>query len=123
MPRRPPRPCAERGCPELVYDDSRCVKHRLSRAHDPRPSSTARGYGWDWKTNVRDPFLRAHPWCSDPYRMHDDRVLAVVVDHILPKKQGGSNDWTNLQGLCRRCDNKKHYSDGSKSRGRGQESL
>ncbi|MBI5951886.1 MAG: HNH endonuclease [Chloroflexi bacterium] len=42
---------------------------------------------------------------------------AKVVDHIKPRKQGGSDDWSNLQGLCRRCDNRKHYSDGSKRGG------
>jgi 5-methylcytosine-specific restriction protein A len=114
MPKRPPRPCAVSGCNALVYDGSRCQQHRLPRPRDPRPNSTERGYGYDWKTKVRDPYLRAHPWCANPYKTHDDRVSAVVVDHVIPKKQGGSDDWSNLQGLCRRCDNKKHYRDGSK---------
>jgi len=63
---------------------------------------------------VRDPFLAAHPFCVNPFGLHGAQVPAVVVDHILPKKQGGSDAWSNLQGLCRQCDNKKHFFDGSK---------
>lgn len=116
MPRRAPHPCAERGCQNLIYDGSRCAVHQLPRSPDNRPSATERGYGYDWKTNVRDPFLAAHPYCANPFGTHGSQVLAKVVDHILPRKQGGTNDWSNLQGLCRACDNKKHYYDGSKPR-------
>jgi 5-methylcytosine-specific restriction enzyme A len=113
MPKHSPRPCAQHGCGELVYDGSRCVEHQLPRAPDKRPSSTVREYGYDWKTKVRDPYLKVHPWCVNLYGTHWAQLRAVVVDHILPKEQGGTDDWSNLQGLCRSCDNKKHYDDGS----------
>jgi len=93
--------------------------HPLPRPHDNRPSSTDRDYGYDWKTNVRDPYLAAHPYCVNPFGLHGPQVRAKIVDHKLPRKQGGTDDWNNLQGLCRRCDNKKHYYDGSKPRHRG----
>jgi 5-methylcytosine-specific restriction protein A len=114
MPKRPPRPCAVRGCKHLVHEGSRCQAHQLPRPRDERPSAAARGYGYDWKVKVRDPYLAAHPYCSNPFGLHGPFVLAVVVDHIKPKKQGGTDDWSNLQTLCRACDNKKHYYDGSK---------
>lgn len=124
MPRKPPRPCRVAGCPELVYGGGECPRHprpkQRSRPRDTRPNAAARGYGYDWKTKVRDPYLHAHPYCANPFGLHGPRERAVVVDHVIPKKQGGTDDWNNLQGLCRRCDNKKHYVDGSKQqRGRG----
>lgn len=117
MPKRSPRPCSKPGCGTLVYEGSRCAEHPLPRPVDTRPSASARGYGYDWKTRVRDPFLAEHPYCINPFDLHGPRVRAVVVDHILPRGQGGSDDPGNLQGLCRRCDNKKHYKDGSKGGG------
>lgn len=114
MPSRSAHPCAEHGCNRLVTQGSRCAEHRLLRAPDTRPSAAERGYGRDWKTKVRDPFIKEHPWCTNPFGLHGPRVSAVVVDHITPRAKGGTDAWVNLQGLCRRCDNKKHYRDGSK---------
>lgn len=31
----------------------------------------------------------------------------LTVDHVVPVSQGGSNDLSNLQTLCRRCHDKK----------------
>lgn len=111
MPRRAPHPCVVAGCPNLVYAGSRCAKHLLPRKHDVRPSAASRGYGYEWKTKVRDPFLKAHPYCVNPFGLHGTCVAAVVVDHKVPKKKGGTDDWSNLQGLCRHCDNKKRPAD------------
>lgn len=116
MPRRAPHPCAAPGCNALVYEGSRCPRHRLPRQRDTRPNSTDRGYGYEWQTKVRDPYLKAHPYCVNLFGLHGPLVAAKIVDHIIPRKQGGSDDWSNLEGLCRRCDNKKHYIDGSKRR-------
>lgn len=114
VPRRAPHPCAVHGCSNLVYDGSRCTEHPLPRPRDDRPSSTARGYGYEWKVKVRDPFLKTHPYCVNPFGLHGFQVYAVVVNHKLPRRKGGTDDWNNLEGLCRRCDNKNHYIDGSK---------
>jgi 5-methylcytosine-specific restriction endonuclease McrA len=84
---------------------------------DDRPSASARDYDWNWKKNMRDPYLKVHPWCVNPFGLHGLQVPAKIVDHILPRKQGGTDNWKNLEGLCRQCDNKKHYLDGSKGRG------
>jgi len=36
----------------------------------------------------------------------------IDVDHIVPRKQGGSNELSNLQALCRKCNaQKKHLDD------------
>lgn len=98
----------------LLQPGQDCPRHPRPPRVDTRPTAAQRGYGWDWKTKVRDPYLVAHPWCVDPYKQHGTQVPAVVVDHILPRTQGGTDEWSNLEGLCRRCDNKKQWQDGSR---------
>jgi 5-methylcytosine-specific restriction endonuclease McrA len=31
----------------------------------------------------------------------------LEVDHIIPRAQGGTHEWDNLQVLCRRCNRRK----------------
>ena len=121
MPKKPPRPC--RQCGTLLYDGADCPNHprqvirRLPRV-DNRPSATERGYGWNWKIKVRDPFIAAHPWCVDPYKFHSGKqVRAVLIDHIIPRRDGGTDEWNNLQGLCIKCHQNKTASDKSRRRG------
>lgn len=33
--------------------------------------------------------------------------VLMTIDHIIPKSEGGTNDWDNLQPMCIRCNNKK----------------
>jgi len=119
MPKRPPRPCAVPGCPELVYEGSRCDKHRLQRPPDNRPNATRRGYGFAWQKK-RKAWLEKHPWCVDLYGIHhEQKVKAIIVDHIVPLRQGGRDDETNYQSLCVTCNNRKTARDGSRRGGRG----
>jgi hypothetical protein len=39
------------------------------------------------------------------------------VDHIIPKNQGGSDDFSNLQALCFRCNAAKRDTDSTDFRG------
>jgi 5-methylcytosine-specific restriction protein A len=66
-----------------------------------RPSSSDRGYTWDWR-KARARFLRQFPLC----RMCEQigrLVPATVVDHIIPHKgdQGLFWDAANWQPLCK----------------------
>lgn len=113
MPRRVARPCAWRGCPRLVRGKPRyCPEHqrRVDAAYDAqRPSSTQRGYDARWR-RLRRMFLAQHPLCADPYGVHarqGELVPATEVDHIKPKRSGGTDDWNNLQGLCKPCHSRK----------------
>lgn len=119
MPARPGRPCAHPGCSAIVRGGSRCNAHRLPPRPDQRPSAARRGYDSEWQRK-RKMYLTAHPWCVDPFDIHFDLVAAVVVDHIVPLSQGGKDDETNYQSLCRTCNNKKTARDGSRGyQGRG----
>lgn len=116
MPSRPPRPC--RNCGRLLYNGDDCPDHPrpiVKRVYKPddRPSSSARGYGWEWKIKVRDPFIAAHPWCADPFNEHKEKVRSQMIDHILPKPQG-TDDASNLQALCFECHQKKGFQDGTR---------
>ncbi len=55
-------------------------------------------------------YLRAHPLCEK--KMGTDLDIgcgepAKVVDHIIPKTLGGTDEESNLQSICERCHNRK----------------
>lgn len=59
-----------------------------------------------WR-RVRAAFLSEHPLCQE-CSAHGRVVAARVVDHIKPINEGGlMYDYTNLQGLCDKCHNRK----------------
>jgi len=44
---------------------------------------------------------------SKPVCQMCQREAAAEVDHILPLRQGGTNDANNLQALCKSCHSRK----------------
>ena len=103
MAQRARRPCAKIGCPELIAGGTTyCDKHKQS--YDKyRGNSTARGYGYGWSI-IRLRFLQRFPLCADCESEHMI-VPATEAHHVIKKINGGSNDFVNLLGLC-----KKHHS-------------
>jgi hypothetical protein len=54
-------------------------------------------------SRFRDSYLRKNPFCAECAR-HGLDVPADVVDHIVPRRQGGSLfDRANLESLCNAC--------------------
>ena len=49
------------------------------------------------------------------------RPYTAFVDHIIPKAEGGTDDESNLQSLCKPCHAAK--TDREKNRGRGVSNL
>jgi 5-methylcytosine-specific restriction protein A len=97
MPDKPLKPCAIRGCSRPAVVMGRCLEHNRERRHQldqGRPSASERGYGKAWRV-IRAEFLAAHPVCI---RCGGE---ATEVDHIVPKVQGGTDDWNNLQAFCK----------------------
>lgn len=74
--------------------------------HRPQPrSASAMGYGYHWR-KLRDLVLARQPLCVDC--LARGRVEAATqVDHIVPRRAGGTDDDHNLQALCARCHSRK----------------
>ncbi len=105
MPSAPRKPCPEPGCPRLVAS-GRCDKHNLQRRHyasHPRGSSSQQGYGAAWR-RVRAVVLQRDPICRDEAGCNQ---RSTDVDHIVARKHGGSDDASNLRGLCHRHHSRK----------------
>ena len=77
-----------------------------------RGSAASRGYGHCWR-RLRRWVLAAGPLCVVCGR------LATDVDHIVPRRLGGTDSLDNLQPLCHECHSRKTAgSDGALGRGR-----
>ena len=94
MPRRPARVCP--AC-NKVARGACCVP---ARAPDERASASQRGYGARWR-RLRLLVLHRAPLCRECGR------AATDVDHILPRRMGGTDDMANLQPLCHSCHSRK----------------
>ena len=105
MPRKPPTPCSQTGCPRLSY--ARFCERHLSedrkRVDAERDPSVRRGYGGKAWRAIRAAFLEAHPWCSKRGCMKP----ATDVDHVVSRRRGGSDGDENLQSLCHSCHSSK----------------
>lgn len=113
MPRRAARPCKAPGCPNLVRGQGAyCEEHskqQKTKSDAQRGTAAQRGYGARWR-RLRKMFLAENPLCADPFGVHAERgetVAASQVDHIVAKSRGGTDDWDNLQSLCRSCHDRK----------------
>ena len=105
MPLRAPTPCRYPGCGAVLTTPGYCDAHRAEQHRDygraRRSFDTELGFYQSaaWRS-ARAAFLSAHPLC----RMCSARgmfVVARVVDHITPLKDGGPRfDWDNLDALC-----------------------
>jgi 5-methylcytosine-specific restriction protein A len=107
MPARPKRPCKHRGCGTLVSgNDNYCEKHRADevkwKPDAVRGNRHARGYGNAWVKRRERILLRDCGLCQ-PCKRAGHVTIATEVDHVVPKAQGGSDEDSNLQSICKAC--------------------
>ncbi len=104
MPWPAPKQCARPGCPGLTQGRL-CQAHQReeTRLYDrQRGSAAKRGYGRKWRK------LAATILERDPYCMADGcNEWSTEVDHIKPRRDGGTDDPDNLQGMCHDCHSRK----------------
>lgn len=67
---------------------------------DDRPSAWQRGYDATWRA------IRANHLVNNPMCVWCGR-RAQHVDHIIPRRKGGTDDSANLQSLCHSCHSSK----------------
>jgi 5-methylcytosine-specific restriction protein A len=101
-PTRPLPTCRYPGCPARVPSGF-CPEHQsLSPkfANKARGSASQRGYGAAWR-HIRAQVLREEPLCVLCSQQTPARTtLATHVDHVVPKAAGGTDERSNLRGLC-----------------------
>ena len=91
-----------------IYDGKwYCPLHKRTFAEGkkhnwPTGNTTDRGYGYRWQQVRRRVLVRDKHQCRACKRK-GIYVPAGEVDHIVPKSQGGSDDLSNLESLCRTC--------------------
>ena len=99
------------GCPELVEAGTKfCEKHKPVHPEEVR-SASSRGYGRAWQKASRK-FLESHPLCVRCMR-EGRYTKATVVDHIRPHRGDMALFWDkdNWQPLCKRCHDKKTWTE------------
>ena len=85
--------------PRLTTLKPRVATISTARAATPHEVNRQRGRTL---MRLRARLLRANPLCVMCKR--EGRIAAAEeLDHVVPLHRGGSNDESNLQGLCKRC--------------------
>jgi 5-methylcytosine-specific restriction enzyme A len=98
MAMAPPRPCTTCG-------KFQCTKHQADAWRTLDRPEVTRIRGRELQRR-RAQLFASHPWCA---RCLDEgrRTRATIRDHIVPLAEGGTEDETNIQGLCLDCSDLK----------------
>lgn len=113
MPYKAKKPCARNGCAKLT-SERYCAEHAKEEAkyynHYKRDPASNKRYDRAW-ARIREAFLQANPLC-EICRQEGLLQAATLVHHKVRLKEGGRNDWKNLQALCAKCHARLHAREG-----------
>ena len=98
-----PRICTYPGCGVLVRGGPRCAKHPAPTMRGKTATKRTRGRKW---MAIRQRVLRMEPRCVECLKA-GRLAQADKVDHRVPLEEGGTDDESNLQGLCHPCHARK----------------
>ena len=73
-------------------------------------TSSERGYGYQWQ-KLRKNILARDDYLCVMCLQRGILTPATDVDHIVQKADGGTDDWDNLQSLCKDCHKDKTVRD------------
>jgi 5-methylcytosine-specific restriction protein A len=107
MPTSSLRPCATPRCPTLVRS-GRCDAHGGPRkawqpSQHSRTSTRLRGHA---NQQRRRALFQREPFCR-PCMAQGKHTIATIADHAIPLAEGGVDDMSNLESICRDCHQKK----------------
>ena len=115
MPRKPKKPCAYPGCPNLT-EKKYCPEHeRLeNQRYDryQRDPAHKKRYGRTWK-KIRDSYVKTHPFCAHCL-LGGKYVPVEEVHHKIPLSEGGTHARENLISLCKTCHSRIHAERGDR---------
>ena len=75
----------------------------------------ARGSQW---SSLRAKVLREERFCRECLRFDHEPSRAVICDHITPLAEGGTNDRSNLAGMCRTHHTEKTMAESARAQGK-----
>ena len=115
MPRKPKKPCAYPGCPNLT-EKKYCKEHeRLeNKRYDQyqRDPAHKKRYGRTWQ-KIRARYVKQHPFCE--MCLKEGKIVPVEqVHHKIPLAEGGTHDMDNLISLCQSCHSRIHAERGDR---------
>ena len=125
MPTRSKSLCRKPGCVRSISSPGFCEKHLNTSdgwSHTNRASSSARGYDWKWR-KTRDSIMERDSGLCQHCLEQGLLIPAAEVDHIVSRANGGNDDSTNLQAICRSCHSKKTNREKSSSSRGGYPNL
>lgn len=118
MPKMPPRPCTNPRCRAYAVKGGKCETHQKIPWDHGNKSRHERGYDYKWVVLRKRILKRDGHLCQDCKR--NGRIsLAQMVDHIINKASGGTDDDDNLEAICRRCHSEKTQLEAARGRGGG----
>ena len=107
MPRRPQQPCRLQGCNTRhrnkhgYCDDHQAMATGWRRSHQ-HTTASREGYGKVWRVK-RLKILQRDDYLCQECKRNGIVTAATDVDHIKSKAQGGTDEDSNLQSLCKPC--------------------